>query len=176
MTRSERKHSQRLQRALKDKQLHWYSRRLNLAASAHRMRKKAVSWRGFHVGSAGIGVRANGELVEYTGFNVKQQEGPRQHDDHCAEPHLIADAKQDGCVELFGIATEAPYQVDDFSGLDLGVTTMCIHCRRMLHRELKDPESPVKKDTLLFFVNGDNREKHVQFTVEQLLRLYKDAE
>lgn len=175
MTKSQRRRANRLNRILKDKVLHWYTRRAALSIEARTMRAKANSWRGFNVGSSGVGVLPTGEIRHYAGYNVKAAEGPRLHSDHCAEPFLIEQAEADGCVEIFGITTEAPYQPDDFSGLDLGVTTMCVYCRRFLRKKLLDPKSAVKKDTLLFFVNGDDPTRHVQFSVEQLLRLYDDA-
>lgn len=176
MTRSQKRQSRHLLRVLKDKLLYWYRLRAEIAEVAHRMRQQADSWRGFDVGSAGVGVLENGELWQFTGYNVKKAEGPRQEGDHCAEPDMIEEAERNGCTEIFGIATEAPYQPDDFTGRDLGVTTMCVHCRRYLRSKLKDPRSAVKKDTRLFFVNGEDRSKQIELTVENLLRLHSDDE
>jgi len=135
------------------------------------MRKHAVSHRGYRVGGSGVGVTKDGRYLQLSGFNTKAAPGPRRHGDLCAEMRMIDDAIRQNCVVILEMWMAQPPQPDDFTGLDFGVAVSCGYCRRRYKRELKNPKSPLKRDTRLNFIDSTNPENERSFKVEQLLRV-----
>ena len=135
------------------------------------MRGRAYSHRGYLVGGSGVGITAEGTYVRLSGYNTKAAEGPRRKGDKCAEMRLIDDAKEKKCVAILEMWYALEPQADDKTGLDLGVTISCVHCRARFKSELKNPGSPLKRDTRVNFIDCTNPQRWRPFAVEQILRI-----
>ena len=135
------------------------------------MQNCAVSWRGYRVGGSGVGVTKDGRYVPLSGFNTKAAPGPRRQGDLCAEMRIIKDAERKHCVAILEMWMAQPPQPDDFTKLDLGVAVSCGHCRLNYKNKLRNPASPLRRDTRLNFIDSTNPSNTRAFTVEQLLRI-----
>ena len=150
--------------------VHWYKALPELEDLANEHRKRAVSWKGFHVGIGAL-VRHGDQFSRIGGANHKKAEGRRQHGDHCAEEEIFAAAEDLQPDEILGMVCVAPHQPDDISQFDLGVTIACGHCRTRFRKLLERKDAPLKPGTRLLFVNAENRDKRVELTVDALLKL-----
>ena len=136
------------------------------------MQEEAISWRGYRVGGSGVGITGDGRYVSLSGYNTKAKKGPRRRGDLCAEMRIIEDAKKKGCTTILEMWVAQPPQPDDFTGLNLGVAISCGHCRmRYKNRELPDKRSPLKRETVINFVDSTNPERSRPFSVEKILRI-----
>lgn len=134
------------------------------------MRRRGESWRGFVIGGAALCTCGKRHRV-YEGATYKPQEGtngPRR----CAEEEAKKAAEEAGCTEMVGIVTYGPYQADDFTGIDLGVTLPCVFCRHMF-RESLSKSGIIKPWTRIIAYNMDTL-ACVELTVEALLNMCPD--
>lgn len=113
----------------------------------------------------------DGSVRTFIGVNKKKAPGPRKEGDECAEMEVIDAARKTGCVNLAGFVVVAPHQPDDATGLDLGATLPCEHCRARFRKELESGDSPLARDTRMIFVNVDDPAKRPELTVEKVLLL-----
>lgn len=162
-------------RAVKDKDLSFYRSLHDLIEKATAARRRAKSYRQFDVGAAAIGIMPDGTQRIFIGANKKQAKGPRRDGDECAEMEIIDAARKTKCGLLAGFVVIAPHQPDDASGLDLGATLSCCHCRDRFKKELADTNSPLKPFTRMMFVNADNYNKRPELSVEKVMLLCENA-
>jgi hypothetical protein len=150
----------------------WYRALEDLKDRATRAYQHGISWRKFRMGGSGLGVDPEGRTHRFDAANHKPFDRPRNRDlgDECPEMRIIDAAKTAGCT-LLGMAVVGDYQPDDFSGIDLGVTISCVHCRRTYRQELKSPISLLRPCTRLYFSNIDDPSRHVELTVRNLLAI-----
>jgi len=135
------------------------------------MRAHARSYRGYRVGGSGVGVTAGGKYVQLLGYNTKAAEGPRQHGDLCAEMRLIDDARSKASDVILEMWIAHDPESDDATGLELGVKISCVHCRTCFKTELRNPGSPLKRETRINFIDANGKKTPRSFTVEQILRI-----
>jgi hypothetical protein len=154
--------------------LEWHMNVPNLIDRAFEARKRAVSHRAipFHVGVAALVYDPKDDSFGIVdGANYKPlsgKDGPRK----CGEEEPEEEAERVG-LKIVGIVVVAPHQPDDETGIDLGVTPSCAHCRRRWHRKWQEkPDYCVTPGTHLLFVNADIPSTRVAMTAQRTLEIF----
>ncbi len=169
MTRRASRRERLIDHVMADRVLHCELHKTELLCLAAEAQRKAKSYRGANYGCAALGLMPDGTLRSFWGANSKKAEGPRQHGDLCGEMRVIDEMRAAGCIAVVAMVIYGPAESDDATGANFGPKPSCTHCRTRFRVELRDPTSPLKRNTHLVFVSLEKPDRFLPFDLDVML-------